>query len=66
MFYIKFHHSIQGIFSNMKNITKLSQQDLHNPSKSSWHDQYKDSAWVYIGGLPFDLTEGDIICIFSQ
>ncbi|KAH1015415.1 U2 snRNP component ist3 [Dendroctonus ponderosae] len=52
--------------TNMKNITKLSQQDLHNPSKSSWHDQYKDSAWVYIGGLPFDLTEGDIICIFSQ
>ncbi|CAH1127871.1 unnamed protein product [Ceutorhynchus assimilis] len=52
--------------TNIKNVVKLSQQDLHNPGKTSWHDQYKDSAWIYIGGLPFDLTEGDIICIFSQ
>lgn len=22
--------------------------------------------WVYAGGLPFELTEGDIICVFSQ
>jgi RNA-binding motif X-linked protein 2 len=33
---------------------------------ASWHDQYKDSAYVFIGGLPFELTEGDILCIFSQ
>ncbi|KAG5440108.1 hypothetical protein PCK2_000620, partial [Pneumocystis canis] len=32
----------------------------------SWHAQYKDSAYIYIGGLSYDLTEGDIICIFSQ
>lgn len=50
----------------MKNITKLSEQDLRSSSKSSWHDQYRDSAWVFIGGLPYELTEGDIICIFSQ
>lgn len=50
----------------MKNITKLSEQELRSTSKSSWHDQYRDSAWVFIGGLPYDLTEGDIICIFSQ
>ena len=35
-------------------------------TKTSWHEQYKDSAWIYIGGLPYDLTEGDIICVFSQ
>lgn len=34
--------------------------------KKSWHDQYKDSAWVFIGGLPYDLTEGDVIAVFSQ
>lgn len=50
----------------MKNISKLSEQDLRSGSKSSWHDQYRDSAWVFIGGLPYDLTEGDIVCIFSQ
>lgn len=32
----------------------------------SWHSQYKDSAWVFLGGLPYELTEGDIICVFSQ
>ncbi|VDO23549.1 unnamed protein product [Haemonchus placei] len=32
----------------------------------SWHQKYKDSAWIYIGGLPYDLTEGDIITVFSQ
>jgi RNA-binding motif X-linked protein 2 len=25
-----------------------------------------DSAWVFIGGLPYDLSEGDVICVFSQ
>ncbi|XP_006027598.1 RNA-binding motif protein, X-linked 2 [Alligator sinensis] len=32
----------------------------------SWHAEYKDSAWVFVGGLPYELTEGDIICVFSQ
>ncbi|XP_077139518.1 RNA-binding motif protein, X-linked 2 [Ranitomeya variabilis] len=32
----------------------------------SWHQDYKDSAWLFLGGLPFELTEGDIICVFSQ
>ena len=27
---------------------------------------YKDSAWIFIGGLNYDLSEGDIICVFSQ
>ncbi|KAK7806927.1 hypothetical protein U0070_026070 [Myodes glareolus] len=28
--------------------------------------EYKDSAWIFLGGLPYELTEGDIICVFSQ
>lgn len=35
-------------------------------SGASWHDEYKDSAYVFVGGLHFDLTEGDVITIFSQ
>lgn len=23
-------------------------------------------SWIYAGGLPYELTEGDIICVFSQ
>ncbi|XP_057331566.1 RNA-binding motif protein, X-linked 2 [Microplitis mediator] len=52
--------------TNVKNIKKLGEQELSRESKSSWHDQYKDSAWIFIGGLPYDLTEGDVITIFSQ
>ncbi|CAG5123869.1 unnamed protein product [Candidula unifasciata] len=52
----------------VKNIQKLNDRELELGiiGKKSWHDEYKDSAWVYIGGLPFDLTEGDVICVFSQ
>jgi RNA-binding motif X-linked protein 2 len=52
----------------VKNIKKLSETELkYNISgKASWHYQYKDSAWIFIGGLPYELSEGDIICIFSQ
>ncbi|XP_054069520.1 RNA-binding motif protein, X-linked 2, partial [Rissa tridactyla] len=32
----------------------------------SWHAEYKDSAWIFVGGLPYELTEGDVICVFSQ
>lgn len=53
-------------FRNMKNVKKLSEQELSFGMKTSWHDQYKHSAWIFVGGLPFDLTEGDIICVFSQ
>ena len=53
---------------NTKNIQKLNQRvlELGIVGKKSWHDEYKDSAWVFIGGLPYDLSEGDIVCVFSQ
>ncbi|XP_054268240.1 RNA-binding motif protein, X-linked 2 [Macrosteles quadrilineatus] len=53
--------------TNVKNIKKLSEQELKSGNTvSSWHNQYKDSAWIFIGGLPYDLTEGDVLCIFSE
>ena len=27
---------------------------------ASWHAEYKESAYVFVGGIPFDLTEGDL------
>ncbi|KAJ8310765.1 hypothetical protein KUTeg_012630 [Tegillarca granosa] len=55
-------------FRNVKNIQKLNETELKLGliGKKSWHDQYKDSAWIFIGGLPYDLTEGDVVCVFSQ
>jgi RNA-binding motif X-linked protein 2 len=32
----------------------------------SWHDRFKHSAYVYVGGLPFELTEGDVLAVCSQ
>lgn len=56
--------------TNVKNLAKINERELAlgiagNTSKS-WHQKYKSSAWIFAGGLPYDLTEGDIICVFSQ
>lgn len=50
----------------MKNVIKLSEQELSSNNKTSWHDQYRGSAWIFVGGFPYELSEGDIICVFSQ
>ncbi|RKU44341.1 hypothetical protein DL546_006905 [Coniochaeta pulveracea] len=34
--------------------------------EASWHVDYRDTAYINFGGLPYELTEGDIITIFSQ
>lgn len=34
--------------------------------QASWHAKYKDSAYVFVGGIPFDLTEGDLLAVFAQ
>ncbi|XP_005109774.1 RNA-binding motif protein, X-linked 2 [Aplysia californica] len=54
--------------TNIRNVQKLNERELELGviGKKSWHDEYKDSAWLFIGGLPYDLSEGDIICVFSQ
>jgi len=55
--------------TNMKNLNKMNERELEMGlagTKQSWHYEYRDSAWVFIGGLPYELTEGDVICVFSQ
>ena len=55
--------------STAENQQKLSEREIElgiAGTKNSWHNIYRESAWIFVGGLPFDLTEGDVICIFSQ
>lgn len=52
--------------TNMKNVLKLSEHELQHGGKKSWHDMYKDSAWIFVAGFPYTLTEGDLVCVFSQ
>lgn len=54
--------------TKVKLINELNEREAHLGIKDSvsWHAEYKDSAWVFIGGFPYELSEGDIICVFSQ
>ncbi|KAL8895499.1 MAG: hypothetical protein Q9207_008147 [Kuettlingeria erythrocarpa] len=54
--------------NTIREIQRLNKLELENgvAPEASWHRDHADSAYIYIGGLPFDLSEGDIITIFSQ
>ncbi|XP_055348499.1 RNA-binding motif protein, X-linked 2-like [Paramacrobiotus metropolitanus] len=54
--------------TNTRKINELNEREarLNIPESRSWHAQYKDSAWIFIGGLPYEVSEGDVICVFSQ
>ena len=54
--------------NSIRAIQSLNKRELENnvSTEASWHADYRDTAYVYIGGLPFDLSEGDILTIFSQ
>lgn len=47
---------------------QLNKRELENaiPPSASWHADYRDTAWIYVGGIPLDLSEGDVVTIFSQ
>ena len=54
--------------NTIRKIRELNERELENgiSPEASWHADYRDTAYIYIGGLPFDLSEGDVIAIFSQ
>jgi len=54
--------------TQIKNTQKATRAEIELGigDKSSWHSRFKHSAYVYAGGLPFELTEGDILAVFSQ
>ncbi|XP_031487270.1 zinc finger CCCH domain-containing protein 25 [Nymphaea colorata] len=40
--------------------------ELGISDEASWHAKYKNSAYIFVGGIPFDLTEGDLLAVFAQ
>ncbi|PMD14219.1 hypothetical protein NA56DRAFT_694259 [Hyaloscypha hepaticicola] len=54
--------------NSIRAIQELNKRELENgvSTEASWHADYRDTAYIYIGGLPFELSEGDVITIFSQ
>lgn len=33
---------------------------------ASWHAAFRHSAYIFVGGLPAGLTEGDLLAVFAQ
>lgn len=54
--------------NQIRAIQALNKREIENgvPPEASWHVDYRDTAFVYFGGLPYELSEGDVITIFSQ
>jgi len=52
--------------NTVREIDRINQKQLELGDQGSWHDDYKDSAYIFVGGIPYELTEGDVICVFSQ
>ncbi len=54
--------------TQIKNTQKASKLEISQgfSESASWHARFKHSAYVFAGGLPYDLTEGDVLAIFSQ
>lgn len=52
----------------VKRTQKINEQEarLGISEQASWHAKYNDSAYVFVGGVPFDLTEGDLVAVFAQ
>lgn len=54
--------------TQIKNTQKATRQEIAQgiSESASWHAAFKHSAYIFVGGLPYDLTEGDILAVFSQ
>ena len=55
--------------NTIREVQRINQQELERGiagTSASWHAQYAQSAWIYVGNLDHALTEGDILCVLSQ
>ncbi|ROV95473.1 hypothetical protein VMCG_08456 [Cytospora schulzeri] len=54
--------------NKIRAIQELNKKEIEQGigPNASWHVDYRDTAFVYFGGLPYELSEGDVITIFSQ
>ncbi|GME84672.1 unnamed protein product [Ambrosiozyma monospora] len=54
--------------NQVRKIEKLNEQELQSNTSfsASWHQDYRDTSYIFIGNLPSKLDEEDILTIFSQ
>ena len=54
--------------TQIKNTQKVTKREIElgYDDKASWHARFKHSAYIFAGGLDFELTEGDVLAVFAQ
>lgn len=54
--------------NKIRDVEKLNEVELQNnvSLQASWHQAYRASNYVFVGGLPFALTEGDLETVMAQ
>ena len=59
---------MMNFLSKIKQIQKLNEQELKYKIgyTASWHYKYRDSSYIFICGFPKEVTEGDLVIVFSQ
>ena len=59
---------MMNFLSKIKQIQRLNEQELNYNINytASWHYKYRDSSYIYISGFPKEVTEGDLVIVFSQ
>lgn len=52
----------------IRQINDINRRELEASTSDSalWHADYKDTSYIYIGHLPVEIEEKDILAIFSQ
>ena len=57
-----------NLISKIKQIQQLNEQELkyNITDTASWHYKYRDSSYIFISGFPKEVTEGDLVIVFSQ
>ena len=54
--------------TQIKNTQKASAREVAAglSDSASWHHKFRHSAYIFAGGLPYELTEGDLLAVFAQ
>ncbi|MEN2497111.1 MAG: RNA-binding motif protein, X-linked 2 [Marteilia pararefringens] len=52
--------------TKVRAINNLNERNLRDGEIKSWHSEYRKSAWIHVSKLDYNLSEGDIIAVFSQ
>lgn len=54
--------------TQIKNTQKITKKEIELGlfEKASWHARFAHSAYIFTGGLDYELTEGDLLAVFAQ